>query len=51
MEWLAAIEGTPEGGQLALGLAVFAGLSHAVVGALQMGRFDPWRGRWAIDVC
>ena len=51
VEWLAAIEGTPEGRHLALGLALFAAVAHAVFGALQKGRFDPWLARGAIDVC
>ena len=50
MEWLAAIEGTPEGRTLALGLALFAAVAHAVFGALQKGRHDPWLARGAIDV-
>ena len=51
MEWLAAIEGTPEGRHLALGLALFAAVAHAVFGALQKGRHDPWLSRGAIDFC
>jgi drug/metabolite transporter (DMT)-like permease len=51
VEWLAAIEGTPEGRQLALGLALFAAAAHAVFGALQKGRHDPWLTRGAIDLC
>lgn len=50
MAWLAAIEGTPEGRTLALGLALFAAVAHAVFGALQKGRHDPWLTRGAIDV-
>lgn len=50
MEWLAAIEGTPEGRTVALGLALFAAVAHAVFGALQKGRHDPWLARGAIDV-
>ena len=51
MDWLAAIEGTPEGRTVALGLALFAAVAHAVFGALQKGRFDPWLTRGAIDIC
>ena len=51
MDWLAAIEGTPDGRTLALGLALFAAVAHAVFGALQKGRHDPWLTRGAIDVC
>lgn len=48
-EWLISIEGTPTGHQLALGLALMAALLHAVFGALQKGRHDPWLTRGAID--
>ncbi len=47
--WLISLEGTPEGGQLALGLALMAAFLHAVFGALQKGRHDPWLSRAAID--
>lgn len=47
--WIAGIEGTPEGRHLAMGLALFAAISHAVFGALQKGRHDPWLTRGAID--
>lgn len=50
-EWLISIEGTPTGHQLALGLALMAALLHAVFGALQKGRHDPWLTRGAIDFC
>lgn len=50
IQWLATIEGTPEGRSLAVGLALFAAVSHAVFGALQKGRHDPWLSRGAIDV-
>ena len=43
------LEGTPAGQQLALGLAIMAAFLHAVFGALQKGRFDPWLTRGAID--
>ncbi len=48
-EWIYAIEGTETGHNLALGLAVMAAFLHAVFGALQKGRFDPWLSRGAID--
>lgn len=48
-EWFAAIEGTPAGEQLALVLALLAAFLHAVFGALQKGRHDPWLSRGAID--
>jgi drug/metabolite transporter (DMT)-like permease len=44
-----SLEGTPQGGQLALALAVLAAFLHAVFGAIQKGRHDPWLSRGAID--
>jgi drug/metabolite transporter (DMT)-like permease len=51
VEWIAAVEGTPDGRLAAMGLALFAAVCHAVFGALQKGRHDPWLTRGAIDVC
>jgi len=51
IDWLSAIEGTAEGHQLAIFLALFAALMHAIFGALQKGRHDPWLTRGAIDFC
>src|SRR4051794_16304588 len=34
-----------------MGLALLAAVSHAVFGALQKGRHDPWLARGAIDGC
>ncbi|MBK5933892.1 multidrug transporter EmrE-like cation transporter [Rhodovulum imhoffii] len=48
-EWLISIEGTETGHALALALALLAALLHAVFGALQKGRHDPWLSRGAID--
>jgi len=48
-DWLISIEGTNTGHQLALVLALMAALLHAVFGALQKGRHDPWLSRGAID--
>lgn len=48
-EFLISLEGTQAGQQLALGLAITAAVLHAVFGALQKGRFDPWLTRGAID--
>ncbi|WP_300039106.1 EamA family transporter [uncultured Roseobacter sp.] len=48
-EWLISIEGTPTGHQVALVLALIAAFLHAVFGALQKGRYDPWLTRGAID--
>ena len=49
-DWLISLEGTEAGHQLALALALIAAFLHAVFGALQKGRFDPWLTRGAIDV-
>jgi drug/metabolite transporter (DMT)-like permease len=48
-EWLVAIAGTPEGARLATILALVSAIAHAVFGALQKGRFDPFLTRGAID--
>ncbi|MCV6598559.1 MAG: EamA family transporter [Mangrovicoccus sp.] len=50
-EWLISLEGTEAGHQLALALALMAAFLHAVFGALQKGRHDPWLSRGAIDFC
>ncbi|MEO1639175.1 MAG: EamA family transporter [Pseudomonadota bacterium] len=47
--WLVSIAGTAEGAQLATALALVSALAHAVFGALQKGRYDPWLTRGAID--
>ena len=47
--WLISLEGTAEGHRLALGLALMAAFLHALFGALQKGRHDPWMSRAAID--
>ncbi|EPX80057.1 DMT family transporter [Litoreibacter arenae] len=47
--WLLSLEGTEAGHQLALILALMAALLHAIFGALQKGRHDPWLSRGAID--
>jgi len=49
--WLLSIEGTPAGHDVALGLALLAAVLHALFGALQKGRHDPWLSRAAIDAC
>jgi len=48
-DWLISLEGTPAGEQMALYLAILAAFLHAVFGALQKGRHDPWLSRGAID--
>ena len=47
--WLVAISGTPEGARLATIFALVSALAHAIFGALQKGRYDPWLTRGAID--
>lgn len=47
--WLATLEGTEAGHQLALALALLAAFLHAIFGAIQKGRHDPWLSRGAID--
>ncbi|MCP4822375.1 MAG: EamA family transporter [Shimia sp.] len=48
-DWLISLEGTDAGHQMALILALAAAFLHAVFGALQKGRHDPWLTRGAID--
>ncbi|MBE1283126.1 MAG: EamA family transporter [Rhodobacteraceae bacterium] len=48
-DWLISLEGTEAGHRVALGLAIMAAFLHAVFGALQKGRHDPWLSRGAID--
>lgn len=48
-DWLVSIAGTPEGARVATFLALFSALAHAIFGALQKGRHDPWMTRGAID--
>lgn len=47
--WLISLEGTQAGADLATGLALMAAFLHALFGALQKGRHDPWLSRAAID--
>ncbi len=49
-DWLVSIAGTPEGARVAMILALISAVAHAVFGALQKWRFDPWLTRGAIDV-
>jgi drug/metabolite transporter (DMT)-like permease len=48
--YLVGISGTAEGARLATILALVSALAHAVFGALQKGRHDPWLTRGAIDL-
>ena len=50
-EWLVSLEGTEEGRHLALYLALQAAFLHALFGALQKGKTDPWTARASIDAC
>lgn len=50
-DWLISLEGTADGHRVALWLALLAAFLHAVFGALQKGRHDPWLTRGAIDIC
>ncbi len=49
-QWILSFEGTPAGARAALLLALSAAFLHALFGALQKGRHDPWISRAAIDL-
>ncbi|MEM7469881.1 MAG: EamA family transporter [Pseudomonadota bacterium] len=49
-DWLISLEGTADGHSLAMALALLAAFLHALFGALQKGRHDPWLSRGAIDL-
>lgn len=49
-DWIVTIAGTPQGARLATMLALMSALAHAVFGALQKGRHDPWLIRGSIDI-
>ena len=48
-DWLISLEGTEAGHTAALILALSAAFLHAVFGALQKVRHDPWLSRGALD--
>lgn len=48
-DWLISLEGTEAGHTLAMILALSAAVLHAIFGAMQKGRHDPWLSRGAID--
>ena len=50
VDWLLQAENTQQGSNLALFLAIMAAFLHAIFGALQKGKFDPWLMRAAIDL-
>jgi len=47
--WILSLEGTEAGHHAALTLALAAAFLHALFGALQKGRHDPWMSRGAMD--
>ncbi|MCB1389431.1 MAG: EamA family transporter [Rhodobacteraceae bacterium] len=49
-DWLIAQEGTQTGLYLSMAFALAAAVLHAVFGALQKGRHDPWLSRAGIDI-
>ena len=49
-DWIITIAETPEGQFLAMVLALTSAVAHALFGALQKGRHDPWLTRGAIDI-
>ena len=49
-DWIISLEDTEAGHRAALFLALMAAFLHAVFGALQKGRYDPWLSRGVIDV-
>ncbi|WP_405404776.1 EamA family transporter [Paracoccus sp. Ld10] len=49
-DYIIQIAGTEQGARLASILAITAAFLHAVFGALQKGRHDPWISRAAIDL-
>lgn len=49
-DFIIQIAGTEQGARLASMLAITAAFLHAVFGALQKGRHDPWISRAAIDL-
>jgi drug/metabolite transporter (DMT)-like permease len=50
-DWIISIEGTQAGLYASAALAILAAFLHAVLGAIQKRRFDPWVSRSAIDAC
>ncbi|MGH1367529.1 MAG: DMT family transporter [Maritimibacter sp.] len=48
-DWIISLEGTEAGHRVALMLALLAAFLHALFGALQKGRHDPWLSRGVID--
>lgn len=49
-ELILSLEGTPAGREIALWLALLAAFCHALMSAMQKGRFDPWLMRGGMDL-
>ncbi|WP_068304157.1 EamA family transporter [Pararhodobacter sp. CCB-MM2] len=49
-DWLISHEGTQTGLYLSMTFALAAAVLHAIFGALQKGRHDPWLSRAGIDI-
>ena len=49
-DWIVSIAGTETGARLALGLALFSALAHAIFGAINKGGIDPFLNRGAINL-
>ncbi|HAD29395.1 MAG TPA: multidrug transporter, partial [Rhodobacteraceae bacterium] len=49
-DWILSLEGTESGRRLAFVLVIVAAILHAVFGALQKGKLDPYLTRGAIDI-
>ena len=49
-QWIVSVEGTQTGHNLAIALALVAAVLHALVSAMQKGRYDPFTSRAAIDL-
>lgn len=49
-DFILSVEGTEYGKWLAMVLAMTSAIAHAVFGALQKGKYDPWLMRGAIDI-
>lgn len=49
-ELILSLEGTPDGRRIALWLALLAAFAHALMSALQKGRFEPWLMRGGMDL-
>jgi drug/metabolite transporter (DMT)-like permease len=48
-DWLTSLPGTETGAWLAVCLALNSAFFHALFGAIQKGRHDPWLSRGAVD--